>query len=107
MRITTVFVVALILLAPDLLTAEFGQLQRTLNEHSGYVLSVGISPDGKRIVSGSADRTIRIWDFNTGKLQKTIAGQTREIESVAFSHDGKHIVSGSADGTIKIWDAVE
>ena len=66
MRITTVFVVAPMLLASKLLAAEFGQLQRTLKEH-----------DGKRIVSGRVDRTIRIWDSNTEKLQRTIAGQTR------------------------------
>ncbi|KAJ8580549.1 WD40 repeat-like protein [Rhizopogon salebrosus TDB-379] len=70
------------------------------------VWSVAISPDGARIVSGSFDKTIRVWDAETGKpLGPSLQGHTGEVYSVAFSPDGTCIVSGSCDGTIRIWDA--
>ena len=64
------------------------------------------SPDGARIVSGSFDKTIRIWDAKTGKaLSEPFKGHTRFVSSVGFSPDGARIVSGSDDNTLKIWDA--
>ena len=71
--------------------------------HSSYVNSVTISPDGKYIVSGSDDETIKIWDIKTGECLNTLEGQNR-VKSVTISPDGKYIVSGSIDKTIKIWD---
>ena len=76
-----------------------------LEGHTSYVNSVSFSPDGKRIVSGSSDKTIRIWDATTGKELETLEGHTIAVNSVSFSPDGKRIVSGSYDRTIRIWDA--
>ena len=74
--------------------------------HTDEVASVGFSPDGARIVSGSFDRTIRIWDAKTGKaLSEPFKGHTGSVSSVGFSPDGARIVSGSHDRTLKIWDA--
>ena len=72
--------------------------------HLSPVNSVAISPDGKYIVSGSIDKTIKIWDIKTGECLKTLEGHSLSVESVAISLDGKYIVSGSRDTTIKIWD---
>ena len=69
-----------------------------------YVFSVAISKDGKTIVSGSGDSSIKIWDRATGKLLKTLKGHTHGISSVTISTDGKYIVSSSLDGSVKIWD---
>jgi WD40 repeat protein len=66
---------------------------------------VTFSPDGKRIASGSGDKTIKLWDATTGDLQKTLAGHSASVSAVAFSPDGKRIISGSWDKTIKLWDA--
>ena len=72
--------------------------------HSGWVNSVVISPDGKTIVSGSDDKTVRLWDIETGKEIRRLQGHTDDVNSVAISADGQTIVSGSSDGEIKIWD---
>ena len=72
--------------------------------HSSSVRSIAISPDGKYIVSGSVDGTIKIWDFKTGECLNSLEGHSSWVDSIAISPDGKYIVSGSGDGTIKIWD---
>ncbi|KAF9490239.1 hypothetical protein BDN71DRAFT_1498685 [Pleurotus eryngii] len=70
------------------------------------VTSVAFSPDGAQIVSGSSDKTIRIWDAGTGQqVGDALTGHEDWVRSVAFSPDGTKIVSGSSDRTIRIWDA--
>jgi WD40 repeat protein/tetratricopeptide (TPR) repeat protein len=78
----------------------------TLKGHQSTVNSVGFSPDGKRLASGSGDKTIKIWDVTTGKVLNTLKGHDWRsvIISVGFSPDGKKLASGSYDKTIKIWD---
>jgi len=69
-------------------------------------LSVAFSVEGTRIVSGSSDKTIRVWDAETGKsAMEPLRGHEGEVLSVAFSADGTRIVSGSDDDTIRVWDA--
>ncbi|KAJ7879347.1 WD40 repeat-like protein [Mycena leptocephala] len=70
------------------------------------VLCIAVSADGTRIVSGSDDETICLWDARTGEAaMKPIRGHTGLVSSVAFSPDGACIVSGSHDKTISVWDA--
>jgi WD40 repeat protein len=76
---------------------------KTLEGDSEGVLSVAYSPDGTKIISGSEDNTIKIWDANTGECLKTLEGHSGWVRSVAFSPDGTKIISGSFDDTIKIW----
>ena len=80
-----------------------GPLLRTLVGHKHIVSAIAITPDGKHIVSGSGDGTIKIWDFKTGNELKTITGHNGSISAVAITPDGKYIVSSSEDKTIKIW----
>lgn len=68
------------------------------------VLSVAFSSDGRHIVSGSVDNSVRVWDSLTGEVQNVLEGHTNSIWSVAFSPDGKYILSGSADNSVRVWD---
>jgi WD40 repeat protein len=77
-----------------------------LEGHAGSVRSVAFSSEGSRIVSGSGDETVRIWDAVSSAVLHTLQGHTNNVTSVVFSSDGSRIVSGSDDATVRIWDAV-
>ena len=68
------------------------------------VSSVAVSPDGRRIVSGSYDNTVAVWDLDAGTLIHQFSGHQRWVNSVAVSPDGRRIVSGSDDKTVAVWD---
>jgi WD40 repeat protein len=65
---------------------------------------VAVSPDGKRVVSGSDDKTVRVWDLASGRCEATLEGHGDRVCSVAVSPDGKRVVSGSGDKTVRVWD---
>jgi len=77
--------------------------QQTIRGHTQPVASVAFSPDGKKIVSGSGDKTVKVWDALSGQEILTFKGHTATVMCVAFSPDSKKIVSISKE--LKVWDA--
>lgn len=71
---------------------------------TAVITSVGLSPDGKRVLTGGADGTARLWDAHTGQMVRSFAGHTARVAAVAFSPDGKYVLTGSDDTTARIWD---
>jgi len=80
-------------------------LIRTLQGHAGPVTDCAISHDGKWIVSGSADTTLKMWNAETGELRFTMEGHRTSVTSCAINALGTRVISTAEDGTIKIWNA--
>ena len=86
--------------------SSFGYPKRILHGHNGFVSDVVISSDGQFALSSSWDKTLRLWDLNTGLTTRRFVGHTSDVLSVSFSADNRQIVSGSRDRTIKLWNTL-
>jgi len=91
-------------LTPD--GENVGYARRSLTGHSEPASSVTLSSDGQFALSGSWDRTMRLWDLNTGSTVRTFHGHTKDVFSVAFSGDNRQIVSAGRDKSIKLWNTL-
>jgi len=79
----------------------------TMRGHTDKVFCATFSTDGKHVVSGSADRTIRLWNAKSGNLVLgPLEMHTDTVVCVAFSPSGRRIASGSIDHTVRVWDAM-
>jgi len=83
-----------------------GYAKKALTGHSQCVQDVVVSSDGRYALSGSWDRTLRLWDLSSGKTVRSFTGHTSDVNSVAFSADNRQIVSGSRDRTIRLWNTL-
>ncbi len=78
--------------------------RRRFAGHTKTVKSVAFHPDGKSVLSGSEDSTLRLWDIETGKEVRRFTGHTESVNSVAVSPDGRFALSGSSDKSLRLWD---
>ncbi len=84
--------------------ANTGQLLHTLEGHKGIVQKALFGPDGKTILTVSADKTAALWRASDGSIIHTLAGHLKRVEGGAFSNDGKTVATNSIDRTIRVWD---
>ena len=75
--------------------------------HTNRVHTVAFSPDGATLASGGSDKTVRLWDVDTGKQVGTFIGHTQGPNSIAFSPDGAILASASDDKSVRLWDVRE
>ena len=81
-----------------------GGVSLTLRGHSVSVTTVAWNPDGSRLASAGADRTVKVWDARTGEL--CFSGDLAdEVHGVAWSDDGRALSALGADGMMHVWDA--
>lgn len=78
--------------------------RRLFRGHTDKVTSVAFSPAGNTVVSGSADKTVILWDIESGKEIRRFTGHTDSVNSVAFSPKGDSVLSGSADNSLILWN---
>ncbi|KAJ3322341.1 hypothetical protein HDU76_013894 [Blyttiomyces sp. JEL0837] len=88
------------------ITAELSE-SNTVSGHTKIVTWVKFSPNGKRVASSSIDKTIILFDVETGKATNVLWGHTENVHTVAWSHDGRKLISAGGDNTARIWDVVD
>jgi len=74
---------------------------RTLEGHDSWVRTAAVR--GPLAISGSYDKTVKVWELEGGTLLQTLQGHNDWVMSAAFSPDGERVAAGSHDGTIMLW----
>ena len=87
-----------------ILNVTTGVSTSVLSGHTDYVRDLAFTSDGTLLISGSDDKTVKLWDLQTGGIVRSFYGHTDHIFSVSLSPDHAMIASGSVDKTIRLWD---
>lgn len=77
-----------------------------LEGHNNAVQALAVAPGRRLLASGSADKTVRLWDLKSLKRKRTYRGQRDFITALAFSHNGKLLAGGALDGRIRVWSTL-
>lgn len=85
---------------------QYGVPKKSFIGHSHIVQDVTISADGAYALSGSWDKTLRLWDLETGESTKRFVGHTGDVLSVSIAKNLRQIVSASRDKTVKVWNTI-
>jgi WD40 repeat protein len=81
-----------------------GRALATLEGHTSWVSGCAVTADGRRVVSASADQTLKVWDLASGRALATLEGHANVVRGCAVTADGRRVVSASEDQTLKVWD---
>jgi len=84
-----------------------GRLEALLKGHSNVIWALAFSPDGRRLISGSFDKTAIVWDLPTRRQERRLWGHALNVTAVAFTNGGERVVTGSEDGTLRVWSATD
>jgi WD40 repeat protein/energy-coupling factor transporter ATP-binding protein EcfA2 len=82
---------------------ESTALERTMVGHRHGVTAVAVAADGRRIVSGSLDGTVRVWDLGTGTELRALSGGSEKVLAVAVTPNDREVIAGMSDGTFRAW----
>ncbi len=81
-----------------------GEHRATWKAHDDTIYAMNLSPDGSRLLTGSADKLVKLWELESREQAAVFEGHTNHVLAVAFDHDGGRIASAGADQEIKLWD---
>ena len=84
--------------------AETANEIKRLKGHTSAVAGLSVSKDGRYVLSGGNDKTVRLWNLQTFREERRFQGHTESVWCVAFSPDGKLALSGGVDNTVRLWD---
>nr|VFJ44888.1 MAG: WD domain-containing protein, G-beta repeat-containing protein [Candidatus Kentron sp. FW] len=87
--------------APD---SQIDQARMILKGHDEAIGCVAVTPDGRTVVSGSSDNTLRVWELETGRLRATLEGHTEPVTGVAVTPDGQRVISSAWGETLRVWE---
>ena len=91
-------------LSGDLWSKPTWHLQQTINAHGDWVRCLSFTPDGAKLASGSFDKTIKVWQLDTGAALHTLTDRLKGVFALAVSPDGRLLASGSWDDTVELWN---
>jgi WD40 repeat protein/DNA-binding SARP family transcriptional activator len=88
--------------------AEHGRTIRILQGHSAAVIALAVPPQADAgqalLVSGSYDKTVRVWDIDSGRALAILQGHSKWLQALVFAPDGRLVVGGSDGQNVRVWD---
>ncbi|MGC3947461.1 MAG: hypothetical protein QM762_23590 [Chryseolinea sp.] len=75
--------------------------------HELAVVAVAVSPDSNYLVTGSRDKSAKLWEYSTGREVRSFLGHEATVRAAAFTPDGKFLLTGSNDNTVRLWNIAD
>jgi WD40 repeat protein/uncharacterized caspase-like protein len=81
-----------------------GEEKLRLSSEAGYISAAALSPAGDKLATAGGDRTVSVWQRETGALSARLTHHSDRVNSINFSADGKQLLTASSDGSVGLWD---